>query len=95
MGFWRPAKVLQAEYSDTGGLAFFYLLRDGTRITVVDGVVHGFVLDTATGSVAEVLTDNEPRDFPERSFSRFMFVSAPNRQYRWFLREELPQWVKP
>jgi hypothetical protein len=84
--------IASREYHDTGGLASFYLLRKGTRITVVDGVVRGFVLDTAKGTVDEVQIDNVPQDFPEQSFGRFMF--GPKHQYRWFLREELPEWAK-
>ena len=86
--------VATREYQDPGGLASFYLLRDGTRITVVDGVVHGFVLDTATGTVTEVVVDAVPRDFPEQSFGRFMFISDPKHRYRWVRREELPDWIE-
>jgi hypothetical protein len=82
--------IVARQYQDPGGLASFYLLRDGSRVTVVDGLVRGFVLDTSTGGVAEVNSGTVPRDFPEQSFGRFTFVAKPDHKYRWVLREGSP-----
>ena len=85
--------ITTKEFVDTGGFASLYFLRDGTRITIVDGVLNGFVLDVGTGDISEVNRDSIPRDFAKKSFGRFMFIDDPKRSYKWFTAENLPKWV--
>jgi hypothetical protein len=85
--------IVTKEYRDTGGLASFYLLRNGNRIIVVDGILQGFVLNPATGSISNVDPDSVPDEFTTRSFGRFMFVDDPDRAYKWIPSKDLPKWV--
>jgi hypothetical protein len=83
--------------ADTGGFTSFYLLRNGTSITILDGFHNGLVLDTATGAVSDVKADDLPKDWDKQSFGRFMFINDParnyDRTYKWFTAEALPKWV--
>jgi hypothetical protein len=86
--------LLEKEFIDTGGLASFYLLRQGDRISVLDGIRDGFVLHVKSGEISKVDIDSIPEKFSEQAFGRFMFVYHQKRSYKWVLKEEIPPEAK-
>jgi hypothetical protein len=86
--------VVTKEYLDTGGFASFYVLRAGNHMTVVDGILQGFVVDLTTGATAEVDSDTIPKDLTEQCFGRFMFVQGSDRRYKWVPGNDLPKQIE-
>lgn len=74
--------------SDPGGFTPVYVVDDGERLLIVDGLVNGKAIDKKSGMTTEVNAASIPKDFPERSLGQFRFVDSPEG-YTWVRQGQL------
>lgn len=82
--------VAVREYQDPGGLASFYIVRDGTRLRIFDGMSRGFDLDLKTGGATDI--SGGMNEVTTGFVGRFMFTATPTHDYRWVADTQPPQW---
>lgn len=67
---------------DPGGFATVYVLDDGPRLVVVDGLANGVVIRKADRHVADVVPQDLPKGWPAGAAGHFAYGGDPER-YRW------------
>ncbi|MFP5393138.1 MAG: hypothetical protein ACLGI6_16590 [Gammaproteobacteria bacterium] len=74
--------VTSFSLNDPGGFASIYVIDEGDRLLVVDGLSNGKAIDRKTGGVHDVQPNALPADFDMHNLGRFSFVDTGNG-YGW------------